>query len=63
MAVGPNLTKLLHDTLGYMFAFGLSKALVESLTRIVEHIPPLLRTIQGMHFNSVHTMSSFMLLL
>ena len=47
-AVGPNLTKLLHDTLSYMFAFGLGKALVDSLARIVQHIPPLLRTIQGM---------------
>lgn len=46
-AVGPNLTKLLHDQLDLMFACGLSESLVQALTYIARDIPPLLRTIQG----------------
>lgn len=46
-AVGPNLTKLLHDQLDLMFAYGLSEPLRQALTAIVRHIPPLLKTIQG----------------
>ncbi|TDL23875.1 atypical/PIKK/FRAP protein kinase [Rickenella mellea] len=45
-AVGPNLTKLLHDQLDLMFACGLSEPLRQALTMIARHIPPLLRTIQ-----------------
>ncbi|KAJ3878338.1 phosphatidylinositol 3-kinase [Lentinula edodes] len=45
-AVGPNLTKLLHDQLDLMFACGLSESLVQALTYIARDIPPLLRTIQ-----------------
>ena len=46
-AVGPNLTKLLHDQLDLMFAYGLSESLREALVAIARHIPPLLKTIQG----------------
>ena len=46
-AVGPNLTKLLHDQLDLMFACGLSEPLRQALMAIARHIPPLLKTIQG----------------
>jgi serine/threonine-protein kinase mTOR len=46
-AVGPNLTKLLHDQLDLMFACSLSESLRQALVAIARHIPPLLRTIQG----------------
>jgi serine/threonine-protein kinase mTOR len=46
-AVGPNLTKLLHDQLDLMFACGLSDPLRTALMAIARHIPPLLKTIQG----------------
>lgn len=46
-AVGPNLTKLLHDQLDLMFACGLSDPLRQALVAIARHIPPLLKTIQG----------------
>lgn len=46
-AVGPNLTKLLHDQLDLMFACGLSEPLHQALVAISRHIPPLLKTIQG----------------
>ncbi|KAJ8079507.1 phosphatidylinositol kinase- protein kinase tor1 [Marasmius tenuissimus] len=45
-AVGPNLTKYLHDQLDLMFAPGLSEPLRQALTAIARHIPPLLKTIQ-----------------
>ncbi|KII85882.1 hypothetical protein PLICRDRAFT_144570 [Plicaturopsis crispa FD-325 SS-3] len=45
-AVGPNLTKLLHDQLDLMFACGLSEPLQQALIAIARHIPPLLKTIQ-----------------
>ncbi|KAI0078720.1 phosphatidylinositol 3-kinase [Panus rudis PR-1116 ss-1] len=45
-AVGPNLTKLLHDQLDLMFACGLSEPLHQALVHISRHIPPLLKTIQ-----------------
>jgi FKBP12-rapamycin complex-associated protein len=46
-AVGPNLTKLLHDQLELMFACGLSEPLRQAMMAIARHIPPLLKTIQG----------------
>jgi len=46
-AVGPNLTKLLHDQLDLMMSFGLSEPLKSALVIIARHIPPLLKTIQG----------------
>jgi len=49
-AVGPNLTKLLHDQLDLMFACGLSEPLRQALMAIAKHIPPLLKTIQGSIF-------------
>ncbi|KAE9388869.1 hypothetical protein BT96DRAFT_786743, partial [Gymnopus androsaceus JB14] len=45
-AVGPNLTKLLHNQLDLMFTCGLSEPLVQALTYIAQDIPPLLKTIQ-----------------
>ncbi|KAK7056413.1 phosphatidylinositol kinase-related protein kinase tor1 [Paramarasmius palmivorus] len=45
-AVGPNLTKYLHDQLDLMFAAGLSEPLRQALTSIARHIPPLLSKIQ-----------------
>ncbi|KAG6841465.1 hypothetical protein C0991_010890 [Blastosporella zonata] len=45
-AVGPNLTKLLHDQLDLMLACGLSESLRQALAAIARHIPPLLKTIQ-----------------
>ncbi|KAI0832116.1 FAT-domain-containing protein [Trametes gibbosa] len=45
-AVGPNLTKLLHDQLDLIFAYGLSEPLRQALVAIATHIPPLLKTIQ-----------------
>lgn len=46
-AVGPNLTKLLHDQLDLMLACGLSEPLCHALVAIARYIPPLLKTIQG----------------
>lgn len=46
-AVGPNLTKLLHDQLDLMYSCGLSEPLVRALSAISKHIPPLLKIIQG----------------
>lgn len=48
-AVGPNLTKLLHDQLDPMLACGLSEPLVQALAAIAKYISPLLKTIQGMN--------------
>ncbi|KZT27933.1 phosphatidylinositol 3-kinase [Neolentinus lepideus HHB14362 ss-1] len=45
-AVGPNLTKLLHDQLDLMFACGLSDPLRQALVAIARFISPLLKTIQ-----------------
>ncbi|KAJ2934856.1 hypothetical protein H1R20_g2275, partial [Candolleomyces eurysporus] len=45
-AVGPNLTKLLHDQLELMIACGLSEPLCQALSDIAKYIPPLLKTIQ-----------------
>lgn len=45
-AVGPNLTKLLHDQLDLFFACGLSEPLRQALVAIARSIPPLLKTIQ-----------------
>lgn len=47
-AVGPNLTKLLHDQLKLMFEFGLSEPLRQALVAIARHTPPLLSAIQGL---------------
>ena len=48
-AVGPNLTKLLHDQLDLMLACGLSDPLVQALAAIAKYVQPLLKTIQGIH--------------
>lgn len=45
-AVGPNLTRYMHDLLDLMFPCGLSEALRQALLQISVQIPPLLRTIQ-----------------
>lgn len=57
-AVGPNLTKLLHDQLDLMLACGLSEPLVQALVAIAKYIPPLLKTIQG-NFHGSFTRSIF----
>jgi len=58
-AVGPNLTKLLHDQLDVMFACGLSEPLVQALTYIARDIPPLLKTIQGRYSDLMLDLRSF----
>ncbi|WOO83672.1 Serine/threonine-protein kinase tor2 [Vanrija pseudolonga] len=45
-AVGPMLTRQMHEILDLMFPWGLSDALYHALEVISGHIPPLLRTIQ-----------------
>ncbi|CAO1620602.1 unnamed protein product [Sympodiomycopsis kandeliae] len=45
-AVGPHLTKYMHELLDLMFACGLSDALVQALDRLVRAVPPLLRIVQ-----------------
>ncbi|KAJ6515088.1 phosphatidylinositol 3-kinase [Mycena vitilis] len=46
-AVGPALTKWLHDILELMFNCGLSEPLREALVAIATNIPPFLKSIQG----------------
>jgi FKBP12-rapamycin complex-associated protein len=46
-AVGPMLTKILHDQLDLMFSGGLNEPLRQALVAIEEHIKPLRRTVQG----------------
>lgn len=41
------LTRQMHDVLDLMFLCGLSEPLYSSLKDIADHIPPLLRTVQG----------------
>lgn len=53
-AVGPNLTKLLHDQLDLFFACGLSEHLRQALMAIARNIPPLLKTIQGVSVDTTH---------
>jgi FKBP12-rapamycin complex-associated protein len=53
-AVGPNLTKLLHDQLDLFFACGLSEPLRQALMAIARNIPPLLKTIQGGSVDIIH---------
>lgn len=60
-AVGPNLTKLLHDQLDFMLACGLSEPLRHALVAIARYIPPLLKTIQGKELSS-HFLTLLMLL-
>lgn len=45
-AVGPHLTKYMHELLDLMFACGLSVHLVQALHRIVRSVQPLLRVVQ-----------------
>jgi FKBP12-rapamycin complex-associated protein len=46
-AVGPALTKYMHELLDMMFAYGLSDNLHLTLVDLVLNIPPLLPSIQG----------------
>ncbi|KAI0091642.1 phosphatidylinositol 3-kinase [Irpex rosettiformis] len=57
-AVGPNLTKLLHDQLKLMFDCELSEPLHHALVAIAKHIPPLLRTIQERLLDMLSTILS-----
>ncbi|KAF7356539.1 Serine/threonine-protein kinase TOR [Mycena venus] len=64
-AVGPALTKWLHDVLDLMFNCGLSKPLRDALVAITTNIPPFLKPVQerlldllsvtlsGKHYNPV----------
>ncbi|KAF8309257.1 phosphatidylinositol 3-kinase [Clavulina sp. PMI_390] len=52
-AVGSNLTKLLHDVLDLMFAYGLSEHLRTCLGHITVHIPPLLGAVQERLLDSI----------
>ena len=58
-AVGPNLTKLLHDQLDLMFGCGLSEPLRQALVAIATHIPPLLKTIQGEREGALGSVMTF----
>ncbi|KAG6820409.1 hypothetical protein H0H93_000916 [Arthromyces matolae] len=62
-AVGPNLTKLLHDQLDLMLACGLSESLRQALVAIARYIPPLLRTIQGATRHATNDFSKRLMLL
>ena len=46
-AVGPALTKYMHELLDLLFASGLTEALTKALVDLSVYIPPLLPTIQG----------------
>lgn len=46
-AVGPMLSRQMHDILDLMFPWGLTDALYHALQTIADQIPPLHRTIQG----------------
>lgn len=50
-AVGQALTKHMHELLEQMFATGLSDSLRIALIDVVEHIPPLLPSVQGKRLN------------
>ena len=45
-ALGPTLTRLMHEVLDLMFQWGLTEPLRQALVVIARHIPPLLRSIQ-----------------
>ena len=47
IAVGPTLTKYMHELLDYMFAGGLTDSLQQALVDLSVNIPPLLPVIQG----------------
>lgn len=51
IAVGPTLTKHMHEILDYMFAGGLTESLRQALIDLSTHIPPLLPTIQDRLLN------------
>jgi FKBP12-rapamycin complex-associated protein len=46
-ALGPNMTKYMHEVLDLMFQWGLTEQLRQALVVIARHIPPLLESIQG----------------
>ncbi|CAG8552522.1 7121_t:CDS:10 [Diversispora eburnea] len=54
-AVGPALTKHMHELLDLMFACGLSDPLRQSLMELAEYIPPLLANIQERLLNMLST--------
>jgi FKBP12-rapamycin complex-associated protein len=47
VAVGPALTKHMHEILDFMFSGGISSSLVQALIDLSINIPPLAATIQG----------------
>jgi FKBP12-rapamycin complex-associated protein len=46
-ALGPSMTKYMHEVLDLMFQWGLTEQLRQALVVIARHIPPLLESIQG----------------
>lgn len=46
-ALGPSMTKFMHEVLDLMFQWGLTEQLRQALVVIARHIPPLLESIQG----------------
>ena len=48
IAVGPALTKYMHETLDFMFHGGISSSLIRALFDLSLHIPPLASSIRGM---------------
>jgi FKBP12-rapamycin complex-associated protein len=49
-AVGPNLTKLLHDQLDLIFAHDFNEHVRNCLSAVIVSIPPLLNSIQGVKY-------------
>jgi hypothetical protein len=56
-ALGPSMTKYMHEVLDLMFQWGLTEQLRQALVVIARHIPPLLDSIQGM-LGPTHTTPS-----
>ncbi|KAJ9098776.1 hypothetical protein QFC19_006252 [Naganishia cerealis] len=50
-ALGPNMTKYMHEVLDLMFQWGLTEQLRQALVVIARHIPPLLESIQDRLLN------------
>ncbi len=52
IAVGPALTKHMHETLDFMFQGGISSALIQALFDLSKNIPPLANSIRGIFYSS-----------
>jgi FKBP12-rapamycin complex-associated protein len=58
-AVGPALTKYMHELLDQMFQTGLTESLRQALVDLSMYIPPLLPTIQGLCFVHISFLAQF----